>query len=501
MLEMSRRVNIPQSKVIHELGGKMRSKLLLVANVLIVLAMLLAGCAPATPQVVEKVVEKTVVVEKEKVVQQTVVVEKDKVVEKEKVVTATPKPAPAAKPKLTFWMNYNFSEPVNVLIKSQVQEWAKANNAEVEVLIAKDADLISKWSAAIEAPNTLPDVSTIFSFWLPRWYDAGLLLDVSDAFAEADKLGGGFLPAAKEAATIGGKQWSIPYIGSTTPAYWRMDKLAEGGLKEPPKTYAELLDVCKKINKKGSFWCYGLNLGGVSDNEVAMNSLLWSYGGSVVAKDGKTITINSPETLAMLKWLKDMQDAGSFPPDAITADDSGNNKYYQTGVVAHITNTGSVLAWLKTNDETILKATRLGTSLAGPAGLHGTSGFGATLGVFKTTKYPELAKSLAVWFSHPDRVWARCEAVAFGNLPVHVDAAKDKTWDDPYLKPFIEQLKYGHPTGYPGPPTKAANEVYSQLILSKMAISVITGEKTPEQAIKTAEDAIKKIYAEFPPKL
>jgi len=73
----------------------MRLKFYAVLAVCIVVAMLLPACAPATPQVIEKVVKETVVVEKEKVVRETVVVPQTKVVEKqvEKVVTATPVPA------------------------------------------------------------------------------------------------------------------------------------------------------------------------------------------------------------------------------------------------------------------------------------------------------------------------------------------------------------------------------------------------------------------------
>jgi len=64
-------------------------------TLLIVLGLLFTACAPATPQIVEKIVKETVVVEKEKVVEKTVVVEQTKVVEKEKVVTATPVPPTA----------------------------------------------------------------------------------------------------------------------------------------------------------------------------------------------------------------------------------------------------------------------------------------------------------------------------------------------------------------------------------------------------------------------
>lgn len=58
----------------------------------VMIVALLTACAAPTPQVVEKVVEKTVVVEKpvEKVVQATVVVEKEKVVEKPVQVTVAP---------------------------------------------------------------------------------------------------------------------------------------------------------------------------------------------------------------------------------------------------------------------------------------------------------------------------------------------------------------------------------------------------------------------------
>ena len=55
--------------------------------------------------------------------------------------------APAAegeRVQMSFWMNYNFSEAVNELVRSQVQEWADANNVEIDILIAPDADLDTK---------------------------------------------------------------------------------------------------------------------------------------------------------------------------------------------------------------------------------------------------------------------------------------------------------------------------------------------------------------------
>ena len=468
----------------------MRRKVFTLIGVIVLLSAVFAACAPAEQQVVEKTVIQTVVVEKE------VAVEK----EVEVVVTATP--APIGDPvQMSFWMNYNFDEAVNVLVKSQVQEWAKANNVDIDILIAADTDLHTKWSAGLEAPNTLPDVSVIFAQWRPKFYDAGLLLDVTDAFEESDALAGGFFDAAKEAVTVKGRQYAVPYIGSVTPAYWRTDKLEEAGLSSPPETYAEMLDFCKAVNVPGEFWCYGFGFGGYSDNEVQMTNLLWSYGASEVAEDGKTIILDSPETREALQWLVDMNDAGSFPPDFIVADDSGNNKYYQTRMVATVVNTGSILSWMQTNDEELLGMTVLGPSPSGPAGRHAGGGFGSALGAFASTEHPELAKSLIAWFTHPDRVWARCEAVSFGNLPVHKDAAEDPVWEDPNLKPFIDQLPYCHQRGYPGPSTTAGFESQSQLVLTRMAIRLLTGEQTIDETIAQAVQELEKIYEEFPPKL
>ena len=66
----------------------MKKALILIILVIAALTVTLAGCAPAEPQVVEKIVEQTVVVEKEVQVE----------VEKEVVVTATPEPTVEPRP-------------------------------------------------------------------------------------------------------------------------------------------------------------------------------------------------------------------------------------------------------------------------------------------------------------------------------------------------------------------------------------------------------------------
>lgn len=76
----------------------LRKKWTIVLAVAMIASLVLASCAPATPEVVEKVVKETVIIEKE------VPVEKTVVVEKEVVVTPTPKPE-----EELITLNWNFS--------------------------------------------------------------------------------------------------------------------------------------------------------------------------------------------------------------------------------------------------------------------------------------------------------------------------------------------------------------------------------------------------------
>ena len=121
--------------------------------IMIVASLILSACAPAEPQVVEKVVKETVVVEKEvaveKVVKETVVVEKEVATEKEVVVTATPLPT-----EDVVTLNWNFSTEPPTLDPSLAED--TTSNDVVESLFlgltAFDADgnvtgeLATDWS-------------------------------------------------------------------------------------------------------------------------------------------------------------------------------------------------------------------------------------------------------------------------------------------------------------------------------------------------------------------
>lgn len=77
---------------------------------------------------------------------------------------------------------------------------------------------------------------------------AGMLEDVSDIWA-ANGLDEQ-LKSAAPSMTIDGKKWGVPYTYYQWGIYYRKDIFAAQGIT-PPKTWAELLAACEKLNKAG----------------------------------------------------------------------------------------------------------------------------------------------------------------------------------------------------------------------------------------------------------
>ena len=69
-------------------------RLLVLVSLITILALLASACAAPTPQVVEKVVKETVVVEKEKIVEKVSTQVVEKIVERKVEITPVTTPAP-----------------------------------------------------------------------------------------------------------------------------------------------------------------------------------------------------------------------------------------------------------------------------------------------------------------------------------------------------------------------------------------------------------------------
>jgi ABC-type glycerol-3-phosphate transport system substrate-binding protein len=295
--------------------------------------------------------------------------------------------------KLVFWDKSEFVADYNTMMKAKVDAFAKQNNVEVDYVIIPSNDIKQKLMAAVEA-GTAPDLIVGDDTLAAQFVSMDQIADVSDIVAGID-----FTDAALGIGTFSGKQYLTPLAFLSPGMYLRQDIWAEHGLT-PPTTWDEIKTQAKLVNDPAKgFYALGFPMGasGGGDAEVFMRSVILSFGGKPVDQDGK-VTINSPETLAALEYVKSLFDEGLIPPDAITWDDSANNAAYLAGTVGIIFNSGSVYSTMKAENQDLLAKTKIIGYPTGPSGKAYSVGGGNVFGVFKNGKNPEVAKEFIKFF-------------------------------------------------------------------------------------------------------
>lgn len=122
------------------------------------------------------------------------------------------------------------------------------------------------------------------------------------------------IKAWRDADSIDGKPYGVPYDGEVTVQVYRKDLYAEKGLKAAD-TYDELIANAKALTD-ASARTYGLALrgfAGAGQNMYIYPSLLRGFGGSWGS--GGNIVVNSPEAVSALIWY--VNTLGQYAPPAV----------------------------------------------------------------------------------------------------------------------------------------------------------------------------------------
>jgi multiple sugar transport system substrate-binding protein len=406
-------------------------------------------------------------------------------------------PVAQERPKLTLWLQVTWTDAGDAYIKSEVEKYASEHNFDVDLHMDDSPVNDPKFMSGIET-GILPDVGWIWKDTPIRMVQAKHLLDLSAEFAEMDKQGGGVVDGAKASATIDGKQYVLPFNSFSEVLVIRDDLAQAKGLKYPDQfTFDELLNWATTLNEPGKLYGWGQMLGEPAESSrQELGGYLLGFGGSVFGKDGKTVTINSPETIAFLTFMKKAWDAGVIPADSPTWSDSGDNQLYLAGGAAIINNGPSVIMAMRNDKPDLATKTKTMLPPVGPAGRPFDVLGGGYLAVFNTTKYPDLAKGLAAHLTSLE-VNRKMAEISGLMQPVYKDVGG--AWaKDALLSPYLEMLKYNVGPGYPGPDTLWAWEAYNSDVVKNMVLRVLVDGKSPEESAGMAADEAQKIYNSYP---
>ncbi len=316
------------------------------------------------------------------------------------------------------------------------------------------------------------------------------LLDVTDLAEEIGKQYGGWFDVARAACMVDGR-WKSLCIGQA-PAAWnyRTDMFAAAGVDKFPDTFDELLVAAKKLHAKGT--PIGMTLGHASGDARSTNyPVLWAFGGKEFEADGKTVAINSPETIAATEWYAE---CFKYMDPGVTAWlDPDNNQAFLAGKCSATINVNTIYLAARAAAPTdpvkknIVENMNHGLWPKGPAGRYANYNINVWL-PFAASPNPEGQKAfLRAWYSKnflPN--WTKTGQSYF--IPTFAGFDAMDVWpDDPKLKIFRELNKLNRLAGYAGPPSPAAAEAVSKYVLVDMFAKACTGQMKPAEAVKWAE--------------
>ena len=366
---------------------------------------------------------------------------------------------------------------------------------DVKVERFADAERDTKTAAIVES-GTGADITVMRDF--DAYLYADKLVDLTDLAREIGDQYGGWYDIAQQCCVVDGK-WRALMIGQA-PAAWnyRTDMFGAAGVDRFPDTFDDLLAAARKLHDKGT--PVGMTLGHAPGDGRSTNyPVLWAFGGKEFEADGKTVAINSPETVKAAEWYAEMYKV--MDPGVTAWLDPDNNQAFLAGKVAATVNVNTIYLAARAAapqdpaKKELIEVMDHANWPAGPAGrfaqynvnLWGAFGFSqnregqlAFLRAWHSKEFlPKWTKTGQSYFVPPFK--------GFENMDV---------WpEDPKLQIFRELNKLNRLPGTPGPATRAAAQAVYNFVLVDMFAKGATGQMKPAEAVAWAENEYKQIVA------
>ena len=407
--------------------------------------------------------------------------------------------APAyAQTATVHWLRWaDFVPASDVLLKGPiVQQCQKELGIKLTVETINANDIQARITSAIQS-GTGPDIIMGLNNW-PQLY-ATSLADVTELAEQLGKEGGGYYDICRTVGTYDNHWIGVPWTTGGGLVAYRKSWLAEVGFDKFPTNWDDYRTAGKKLKAAGR--PYGQTAGHTfGDAPGWWYPYLWSWGGKEVEADGKTVVLNSKETVESVKfavplWKETMDEGG------LSWDDTNNNRAFLSGSISATNNGASIYLEAKkkpdsyqTEKGTPMKDDILHASIPGGAGGQFNLPGPFIDMLMGYSKNQDTAKKFLAWV-HTKPVFEQWFVSQQGYTSGATKMWEDHAvWNvDPVMAPFKKVPVTGRLTGYAGKPTQKAAEVQTKYIIVDMYAKAIQGMPA-EQSVKAAHDELVKIY-------
>jgi len=288
-------------------------------SVLVLVAILLAACAPQAVQLPATPIEEQAPAEPvaTEAPAEPVATEAPA----EPVATEAPAPTEAAAVAETLpeivvavWSGPEHDNAVKV-----AEEYTKkTGNPVVIEEIAREA-YFDKLTTTFVGGGSDYDAAYIMSDWPPAWVEADALYPFNEFIEDPNVAMPGLdlsvFGAGADFFTFDGKVYAFPSEGDTAWLWYRQDLLEEKGIKVP-ETWDEYLEAAKALN---SDEVYGTVIGAKPDEALwDFMYYLFGMGGGILDQDNKVIINNEAGVKALTFYADLLNTHKVVPPDVVT---------------------------------------------------------------------------------------------------------------------------------------------------------------------------------------
>ena len=354
---------------------------------------------------------------------------------------------------------------------------------------ANTTDLHDKFVTVATAQDSTVDIISMDVPFVPEFAAAGWTIPVEDVLPPEER--SAFFPGTIEGATWDGQLYAVPWFNNGPGLFYRKDPLDGAGI-EPPKTYDNLVAAAKELatpDVAGFIFQAAQAEGGV----ITWLEYLWGHGGDVLNENMEVILDEGDAATAALARLVGYIYEERISPEAcltlrIPAD--AENIFVGGGAVFLRSWMTAASAMLGESSQVrdVWDVTTLPSqdgSAPGP-GCLGTW----NLGISAFSERQAEAAEVIRYFTSLEQQTARY--LANGNLP-----ARSAVFDDPDVKAryaYVDRLKPAFEALKPRPVTPYYSQMSADALQPNYG-AAMSRQKTPEQAVADAAEALRQILA------
>lgn len=355
------------------------------------------------------------------------------------------------------------------VVKQLIERWNAAHPDEQVTFKEQSNDASQQYDDLVEHMRGKQDGYDVMALdvpWTAEFAAKGWIQPLKDSFAIDTSA---LLSPPVASATYNNTLYAAPRNTNGGLLFYRKDLVPT-----PPRTWSEMLGQCE-IAKANNIDCYAGQLAAYEGLTVNTAEVINAYGGTFVGADGKTPTVDSPQSRAGLKVLVDAYQSHAIPEQAVTFKEPESGAAFSSGKLLFLRNWPYFFGEAG-GDASSVKDKFGVAPLPGENGVGASTlgGYNAAISAFSKNKATSL-DFLRFLISEDAQ-----HIVASGALP----SVRASTYEDPALiakMPYLPALKESIASAVPRPVTPFYTAVSKAI--QDNAYAALKGAKSVDDAI------------------